>query len=150
MRKRIRKSLWFLPVWFLFVSDCAHAPKVYTFENDYSIDFGYEKVWDAVIEALAVRNIPIDTLDKASGFICTKRTNFQNSYADCGSSPFDDRKTGERFGSFKIVVRELSAIKCSLKITANYNSAPKNIKCNSTGEMEQWFYETLNHKLVHP
>src|SRR3712207_1620493 len=48
----------------------------------------FGRTWDAVIDEFAAQNIPIRTMERASGFIATEQLSVPRSsekYADCGT-----------------------------------------------------------------
>ena len=101
------------------------------------------KTWDAVIDEFAAQNIPIRTMERASGFIAADQLTVprqsQEKHADCGTdigvALWPDRAT------YNVLVRGDSA-RSTVKVTVRWttfglvanNTTP--IECSTTGLWE--------------
>jgi hypothetical protein len=144
-------AIYFLGI--LLLSACAGtAPQIHQFENKEIIENSFDKIWSAVIETFAEKNISIATMEKASGFIATEPTKFSSIYADCGATPLGiEFATLGPWGKFNVFIKELSEKKYSIMVTVNYHVATDNIyykECTSTGNLERWFISTVKQKLA--
>jgi len=143
-------GIYFLGILLIFA--CAGIrPQIHQFENKEIIEGSFDKIWSAIIETFAEKNIPISTMEKVSGFIATEEMKFSSSYADCGSSPVGIKLTfwKDPLGKFNVFVKMISENKFNITITANYRiTGNGNVQnCTSTGELEIWFMATLREKL---
>ena len=138
----------------VFLLSCAVAPKTYLFDNKFIIEQEFDEIWSAIMETFAERNIPIDNMEKVSGYISTKEMRFQSEWADCGTAGALEISSSQPLGSFNVFVKEVSPGNCTVtvnttfRVSTQFMDNPSSYKdCNSTGEMESWFYETLLTKL---
>lgn len=136
----------------------------------------FDSTWTAVVGYFASRNIPIRTIEKASGIIVAEASRadllpnrgyrldekgnhmYRDGkpvldtpvYADCGV--FDGVPLDPRTGAFNVFVRPSggeSAIRVSVKYTSQYQSGvgPIPVDCSSLGKWETEL-ETLVKKQV--
>jgi hypothetical protein len=98
----------------------------------------FGKTWDAVIDVFAEENIPIQTMERASGFIAAAHRlsvpaakEYEatgHPFADCGKE--NDRFVMPQSGTYNVVVRGDSA-RSTVRVTATYTGAP--ISADTTG-----------------
>ena len=74
----------------LSLVSCAQPPLPSIQREGTAVAAPSARVWDAVIDQFAERNIPIRTMERVSGFIATEPLNvdlrdYQKEYYDCGS-----------------------------------------------------------------
>jgi hypothetical protein len=99
------------------------------------------KTWDAVIDVFASENIPIKTMDRASGFISTDPlavpTRTGQAFADCG------RVAGlpivAKQATYNVLVRGDST-KATVRATVRFvEPTPPATECSSNGRWESAF-----------
>jgi hypothetical protein len=105
----------------------------------------FGKTWNAIIDVFAADNIPIRTMDRASGFISTDplgvTLSASETFADCGTViglPIHaDRST------YNIVARGDSSatVKATIRFTATSSGTLR--ECTSTGRWETEFETTV-------
>jgi hypothetical protein len=117
----------------------------------------FEKTWNAVIDVFARENTPIQTLEKASGFIVAERAvipyfrpdefAFALSLADCGAVLYSYERNWRDFAptsaKYNIVVRP-QGDGSTVRVTAKFISAPSSAtlpaiparECSSKGVYE--------------
>lgn len=102
----------------------------------------FAATWDAVVDIMASQNIPITTIDRASGFVATSELAVGpegKAWADCGTgggNPF----TPER-ATYNVRVRETPA-GSTVQATVRWTSEPVTgmvITCSTTGQWETAF-----------
>jgi hypothetical protein len=97
-----------------------HAPVTMPPRTAQPVQASVARTWEAVIDVFADRNIPIKTMDRASGFIATEGSvgsAMADSSADCGSY------VGVHFradhADYNVVVRGDSSVS-TVKVTATW------------------------------
>jgi hypothetical protein len=107
----------------LFLASCASLPAPRQIQNEWIIDHPFTDIWRATLETLAEMNIEvIEPLDKESGMIMTKLTNFPENDKecwDCGNLSFTQSNEGHR-GKVTIFVKKIDETQTALKIIANF------------------------------
>ena len=123
MKKIIKLAL--LSAIFLTLSSC--SPKIYSVVGTYNVidsaetTLSYDEVWNNVIDFFATCNIPIATIEKASGVIVTRPIDFTSKVAIENSegriydktawfvAPYQDRcQIISVIGHFNVRVRQLT------------------------------------------
>jgi hypothetical protein len=110
------------------------------------------KTWDAVIDVFAERNIPIRTMERASGFIATDQLGVSNSeggeWADCGKLKWpkqgkEKKATSTRLSpnraTYNVLIRG-DTVSSTVKVTARWVHISERgamIECMSNGSWEQ-------------
>lgn len=92
-----------------------------------AVNASFGRTWDAVIDVFAEQNIPIRTMERASGFIAAERTNiaydtpedpaYGEQFADCGTVGRIVLIPGS--ATYNIVVRGDST-RSTVKVTVKY------------------------------
>ncbi len=152
------KRVIFLSI-LIFISGCATykpATKPAAFENKQVFDKDYETVWSKTVKFFASKNIPIKTIEKASGLIATDTMMFETvrdkNYFSCDkfmSVGIEVPYQGK--ASFNVFLEKVSPQKTSVTVnlTANYivpasqYSAGVERGCFSAGNYEKELLEYL-------
>ena len=100
------------------------------------------RTWDAVVDLFAERNLPIRTMERASGFISTDRmvvnTDKATSWADCGKA-FGGALRPDR-ATYSVLVRgdsTRSTARVSVRWTqGGHPDDPQMIECTTRGSWE--------------
>lgn len=132
-----------LAVLLVALPGCATAPAPRMIEAEDQIHAGFETVWTALVSSLAERNVPIKTIDKASGIVVTEEMavrNGDNNYCDCGGNGIatEDR----RAASYNVYVKRVTDEICSVRVNArfysivSFGSTASRKECVSTGQIE--------------
>ena len=138
-------------------------PKEYNFEKTKTINKNYDAIWSELIAWFGSENIPIRTIDKASGIISTDYSLSPDKfayYADCGSSGF--MKEVMRDGltaNFNVVAAKVTDLETKVTINVFFNSKIKetiystrgkyedvitDTKCNSRGLLEEKIFKKIS------
>jgi len=113
-------------------------------------------VWNAVIDIFADQNIPIRTIDRASGFIATDELRVADDertargWADCGIDSFGAIPAGH--ATYNVVVRG-DSITSTVKATVRWSGIANNtrpVECVSRGRWEQNFEESVRERAERP
>lgn len=129
----------------IFASACASAPIAPPLQPaGISAEFG--KTWNAVVDILAERNIPIKTIDRSSGFVSAELATVDveslSKLANCGSflsGVLEGSATASAIARYNILVRGDST-KSTVKVTARFirgGDTPKD--CPSNNVFEEQF-----------
>jgi hypothetical protein len=111
-----------------------------------SVDAPFDRTWTALIDVFGDRNVPIRTLERASGFVATDRLTVGAHdgvvWADCGTD-MGERLPAE-YAIYNVRVRGdsvQSTVQVTVLWTASYqalrNSRVLTKECVSTGIWEQ-------------
>jgi len=113
----------------------------------------FDRTWEAAIDVFASANLPIETLDKASGLLVPRQAIYtagDTSYADCGVLHPNSKEYREPIGPtnarFNVVVRG-DQTKSTIQVRAFFRATPtvttatafndtKVIDCNTRGVFE--------------
>jgi len=143
------KSLWVLAL--VFLAGCATAPKQYDLQTSYDIPAEYDVVWSALIEFFAENSIPIETVEKDSGFIAAKWGNgsMPAAWFDCGSNGI--LIVEDRSGKFNIHVTDGDSgvrvrVTTVYAVLRSFGDSVSWSACNSTGEFESYVAEQIYAK----
>ncbi len=110
------------------------------------IEASFGKTWNAVVDVLAERNIPVKTMDKSSGFVSAELTSVSatdfDKLANCGST-LSQMMTGnlaaDGIARYNILVRGDST-KSTVKVTARFVKGGDTAKdCPSNNVFEAQF-----------
>jgi hypothetical protein len=139
------------------------APRKIPIVTEKIIEKNFETIWSKLIDYFGAKNIPIKTIDKASGILSTEydlRTgkNGTSYDCDCGTIGTDysiSNKYENYKGNFNVIVSKINDNQTKVKINAffyaNYNSYhyegeryihklvlvnSLKVKCESTGFIE--------------
>jgi hypothetical protein len=114
------------------------APPAPRSATNVSASFG--KTWDAVLRALAERNIPLKTVDRSSGLVVaeeqTMRTRI-DSIADCGKEAMGIARYPTTAGWSVLVQGD--SVRSMVKATVRFATSPgitSAVDCSSTGKWE--------------
>jgi len=150
-----------LLVLILLLTGCATVPPAkHDFQSGKIYKKPYDDVWKHAALFFKDRDIPLKTIEKASGTIVTEEMKipyrgflYESDYCDCG------RLSGlyvyhEILGKFSIIVKKLAGAKTSVQVNANYKASKwlgKNFKgwviCESKGHAEKILLEHLDSAL---
>jgi len=109
---------------------------------------GFNQTWNAVMDVLSDENIPVKTLDKASGYLMAEVAGVgagdEEKYADCGNSFLNAlamQGGGQMISRYNILVRG-DSVASTVKVTATFVSgggtSDANAKrCASKGILEK-------------
>ena len=137
---------------FVFIScQTYYPPKTYNFEKSRTYSKTFDEVWGKIVQWFAVNNIPIKTIDKASGIIATEyniRIDNNTDVMDCGYSEAASEVFENHRISFNILaVKESEKVnvivnifpKCTKRMKAYGMSKDKlnEITCESTGNLRR-------------
>ncbi|MEO1035199.1 MAG: hypothetical protein AAFX44_06520 [Pseudomonadota bacterium] len=131
------------------LSACASTepPAEYSVTNQQIFQNDYDAVWNAVVEAFAVNNIAIKTIEKSSGIIAAERLGFgDDGMADCGK-PGSFVTFIEPQSDFNVLVRSSTSgtavmvnAKFSVYLVDNLDGNDTGrFECSSTGVFERDF-----------
>lgn len=105
------------------------------------VDAAFERTWAAAVTMLAERDIPIATIDKASGLIASKNVRLTDAapdWTDCGHAGKMVLKAD--YARFTVLVGALGQQASSVHVTASfeYEAPPAYgvVTCNSRGVWE--------------
>jgi len=129
---------------------CGIKSEVAEFSNEKELTADYDAVWQAVIETFSEKSIPIDNMEKVSGYINTREMAFSNEWADCGATPIGIEFKGDILGTFNVFVKENDTGQCLVTVNTIFHIETDNIfyeGCTSTGKMEEWFLKQVADKL---
>jgi hypothetical protein len=166
----MKKYLLLLALITVLISSCSEVkpPNVYQFSKSQIINHSFDDTWTKIINWFAENNIPIKTIEKASGIIATEKTfttKGYEEYCDCGSPETDlsgyTYAYEDIISNINITVVKINDNSCNVKINIFYK-AKKNaystnsktyqkvfvrtmdiIDCNSTGKYENKLFNSL-------
>ncbi|MEO6055841.1 MAG: hypothetical protein ABIQ49_03300, partial [Gemmatimonadales bacterium] len=109
--------------------------------------------WDAAIDLLAARNIPIRTLERASGFIATEQLSVGTTdglaWADCGK--FNGQRVGPNSGIYNVLVRgdfTHSSVKATVRWVYRTTKA-RTYECATSHVWEEGFEAGVKMRAEH-
>lgn len=123
-------------------------PKEYDVVKTKEFRKGYDEVWGSVIAYFAENNIPIENLEKASGFIKAKPTtnySINELYFDCGETT-SRAKVNEMDITYNITVAKGNTTKVTINVFTELrglNIKYYDVYCNSTGVFENEIFEYI-------
>lgn len=126
-------------------------PKQYDYQKKKIFNESYDEVWENIIEYFSMSNLPIENMEKASGFIKTEinKNNleeFQDSF-DCGKLS-SSVKINSYTISFNISVKEDRGTVVNINSFVDVegmNVKYYNVKCISTGEFEKKLFTFIRN-----
>ncbi len=152
----------------LTVAGCETIPKETVFEKSKMFSAPKDIVWEKVIQYFAERNIPIKTIEKASGIVYAERTLSFNQYnradtsyiasvADCGSGgPL--APTLAHSIDMNVFVRSTGTDSTSVTVNARFHETRRvvtnggwatdtiSVECLSTGKLEADIFGAIDSK----
>jgi hypothetical protein len=137
----------FLPLC-LLLAGCAAPPAPAPTGTDTKVAVGVDVTWDAVIEHFALNNIPISTIERASGLIATTHLDVPQFVAvrasDCGIGNLGDRVRATS-GVYNVLVRgdERSS---TVQVTASWSSPAAGYGCSTTRVWEDATQEAIKNR----
>lgn len=131
------------------LSACAQRtlPKTAPTRESTRVNASFGRTWDAVVQQFANDNVPIKTIERASGFVATDRllsVANDSADADCGSisTSVGDEKYFPHWVTYNVLVHGDSA-SATVRVTAAWESYDAEQKspfaCSTTGRWEQAF-----------
>jgi hypothetical protein len=105
----------------------------------------FGQTWDAVIDEFADRNIPIRTIERASGLVATEQLTVsadESGDADCGH--FDSRPPLEPTHAIYNVLVRGDSVKSTIKVTMRWMHVAEktSVECSTRHKWERAFEET--------
>lgn len=150
---------------FIFLTSCIPMPPLqYNFDPASNYYRSYDEVWESLINLLADINIPIKTIEKASGIVATDEMNapipsvppgarVETAYYDCGVPGGLSTINGVR-ARYNVFVRKLSDNDTSMRINVSYsgshwlgNDFQGWVTCLSKGGLEEDLHARLKGRL---
>lgn len=110
-----------------------------------AVDAPFDSTWNAVIDVFADQNIPISTIDRASGFIAAdvqRVGDWALAFADCGTG-VGDQPIAPTGAVYNVVVREVGSRETTLRVTPRWTSINGPFECVSTGTFEETLEEII-------
>lgn len=108
----------------------------------------FAMTWDAVIDALASQNIPISTMERASGFVATQSLSVGSAgapWADCGYTGV--ARLHPDHAIYNVRVREMgdsSTVQATVRFTSGSGIGYDLLReCSTTGVWETTFAESV-------
>lgn len=105
-----------------------------------AVQASFDKTWNAVIDATAARNIPIASMEKASGFIALTPLEVSKSdglnWADCGTF-IQERLPAARV-VYNVVVRSADNARTTVRVNARWTTTDGK-ECSTKGVWERGF-----------
>ena len=153
--KAHRHRICFLGIVILLTSCATAPPPAVTTHRQLEYDASFEEAWDAVIEAFAEHNIPIDNMEKDSGIITTDWFPSSKDEMDCGSAGFlgYDRNRKARFNVFvhdsdsemgRVEVQVNTAFQASRYVD---NNLVGEVECSGKGILQKKFHDAIQARL---
>tara|TARA_R110002020_G_scaffold399971_2_gene610067 strand:- start:4879 stop:5343 length:465 start_codon:yes stop_codon:yes gene_type:complete len=129
-----------------FLAGCVTPAQSFQFDNSRTVDAGFDQTWERTIGVLASNNLPVKTLEKASGLIVAENElvsfTTMGEAASCPASPLITPIGG--IMNYNIFVRKLSETQTTVAVNTKYNmryrdmnSAIVSDTCNSNGNVER-------------
>lgn len=150
---RTRESIWLGAVLLLMLtlSACIPTPPTPAPAREATqLAAGFSTTWEAVIDHFAENNIPISTIERASGIIATERlsVSLQDSreFADCGTTEWGDRIFAGTV-TYNVLVRG-DENRSTVLITATwYPRTPAPWGCETKGVWEDMTQEAIARRI---
>ena len=140
----------------LIMLSCAtyKAPKYKApdnFDKSRTYNKNFDEVWGKIIKYFAEKNIPIKTIEKASGIIATEyslNTLSNKDCLDCGEMGFG-QSLSDYTGNFNVFVEKINENQTKVTVSTFFNAmmetvilfartpSYRKIDCNSTGILEK-------------
>jgi hypothetical protein len=151
----------------LFLAACAHyvPPGPAAPREGLTVAASFGRTWDAVIDEFAAKNIPIRTLERASGFIATDRLGVEpeivgvgrelrDPRADCGyNSDHVPAVIAPNQATYNIVVRGDSArsfVRVTVKWVHDGGLNGATYQCETTAQWESALEEYIRRRAEGP
>jgi hypothetical protein len=140
---------WFVLSVTGIVSACTwQPPQTYPAPAPVSIPASFGRVWDAVVDHFAEHNVPIKTIERASGIIATDAMavplSLSTQYADCGSDALIGPYTAD-LASYSIRVQGDSSA-TTVRVTMSITSRGPAGTCSSKGQYEKELVADIQHR----
>lgn len=143
----------------LLVSGCGFTPDVEqapAIEKSFGFPTGYDETWKAVVAVFAELNIPIDNIDKDSGYINSRETAIPREWIHAPEDTLDYQVRNPH-GSFNVFVENapdgslvsINARLFATEVRSNIvlGSWEQTKEFPSSGAMEEWFHQLLKERL---
>jgi hypothetical protein len=118
-----------------------------------SVNASMGRTWDAVIDMFAARNIPIRTIERASGIIATDQLSVGSegsAWADCGSK--GSERVRPNNASYNVLVRGdsgASTVKATVRwVYSTLKDGPR--ECSTSHVWERGFEEEVRARAENP
>ncbi len=130
------------------LSGCASPPRLYDYDNTFIAQASVDDTWEAVIDAFGAATWPVESMERASGYITTDWVGvFSDDLVDgmdCGSEALTlIREYGVKFN---VIVREQSPSETELTVNTSMRALrthldgdnPRMVTCTSRGTVEAY------------
>jgi uncharacterized lipoprotein len=118
-----------------------------------SVNASFDRTWNAVIDVFAEQNIPIATMEKASGFIVADAqfvgadAKQAEEWADCGTTYGSANPATA--GKYNVLVRSVDDHTATVKVTATWAGGGA-YKCVTKGVWETDFEKSIKSRAEAP
>lgn len=116
-----------------------------------AVNASFSRTWNAAIDVFAARNIPIETLDRASGLIVARPQELYYSdstmLADCGRRQFSGRQYAS-MAYYNVLIRGDST-HSTVHVTSKWVTKD-GFLCNTKGVFEAGFEKNVKQKAEAP
>jgi len=152
--KSLLKHILFIFVFFVISINCGTMPKQHLIANEKKISSDFDNVWQAVVSFFAENNIPIKTIEKASGLLMAESQVFPENWIDCGKAGMFELRTTPT-GVFNVYVRDLGDGSIDVQINSSYqcirwdtynNRSLGSMACYSTGIFEELLLDEIYNR----
>jgi hypothetical protein len=121
---------------------CVRPPAPPAPRPDTQVNAPFSRVWEAVVDRFARSNIPVKTIDRASGLIAAESVLMAGDLSNFGGCNFMGMENRSPVGAtFNVLVRGDST-RSSIVVTADWigvDHRGNRIGCVTTGKWEQGF-----------
>lgn len=137
-----------------FTPDVEQAPAI---DKNFSYPSSYDETWKAVVAVFAELNIPIDNIDKDSGYINSREAAVPREWIHAPEDTLD-YKVRNPHGGFNVFVESLpdsSTVSINARLFATevrsnilLGTSTQEKEFASSGAMEDWFHQLLTERLT--
>ncbi len=108
-----------------------------------------QRVWDAVLQVLEQKQIPVATRSFGEGTIVSDSISFTPEQIDCGKNFFGADYIGTRKGVLRIMIRQKSGVEIEFRLKSILTIAANNkqVECNSFGALEREILDAVDLQL---
>jgi len=108
-----------------------------------------QRLWEAVLQTLDQKQIPIARKDYGSGIITSDSFPVTPAMVDCGKNLLGADYAGTRLGVLEIKLRKQGEMQIDFQLSALLTilANKKQVKCNSFGKLEKEILESVDLRL---
>ena len=118
-------------------------PRDYPAPDALSVNASFDRTWGAVIDRFALGNIPIKTIERASGIIVAEPLSVASAsskkYADCGTQGILNPPAQRASYSVRVTG---DSLRSAIRVAASFGS-PLDVYCRSKGVFETEFMTAI-------